>query len=191
MMQNYIIRHATIEDLDKIAELEATCFPKEEAATRDAFSHRLKAYPKCFWLLITDNKIVSMVNGMVSDIPILVDEMYRDSTMHDSMGEWQMIFGVETRREYRRKGYGITVDIEPEHEMEKVLYTVDELTGLIGAVAIMRPSKSVQELELKSVKKKCKSKNFAAGCSREVIERGAKMLRWELDDLIVQTSETI
>lgn len=88
-------------------------------------------------------------------------------------------------------GYGITVDIQPEHEMEKVLYAVDELTGLIGAVAIMRPSKSVQDLELKSVKKKYKSKNFAAGCSREVIERGAKMLGWELDDLISQTIEAL
>jgi predicted hydrolase (HD superfamily) len=88
-------------------------------------------------------------------------------------------------------GYAITVDIKPEHEMEKVLYAVDELTGLIGAVAIMRPSKSVQDLELKSVKKKYKSKNFAAGCSREVIERGAEMLGWELDDLISQTIEAL
>lgn len=88
-------------------------------------------------------------------------------------------------------GYKITVDIKPEHEMEKVLYAVDELTGLIGAVAIMRPSKSVQDLELKSVKKKYKSKNFAAGCSREVIERGAEMLGWELDDLISRTIEAL
>lgn len=88
-------------------------------------------------------------------------------------------------------GYGITVDIEPEHEMEKVLYAVDELTGLIGAVAIMRPSKSVQDLELKSVKKKYKSKNFAAGCSREVIERGAQMLGWELDELILKTIDAL
>lgn len=88
-------------------------------------------------------------------------------------------------------GYGITVDIKPEHEMEKVLYAVDELTGLIGAVALMRPSKSVQDLELKSVKKKFKTKSFAAGCSREVIERGAKMLGWELDDLIVRTIEAM
>lgn len=88
-------------------------------------------------------------------------------------------------------GYAITVDIKPEHEMEKVLYAVDELTGLIGAVAIMRPSKSVQDLELKSVKKKYKNKNFAAGCSREVIERGAEMLGWELDELIERTIEAL
>jgi predicted hydrolase (HD superfamily) len=84
-------------------------------------------------------------------------------------------------------GYSLTVDVKPEHEMEKVLYATDELTGLIGAVALMRPSKSVQDLELKSVRKKYKSANFAAGCSREVIERGAEMLGWELDELIEKT----
>ena len=84
-------------------------------------------------------------------------------------------------------GYAITVDIKPEHEMEKVLYATDELTGLIGAVALMRPSKSVKDLELKSVKKKYKSLNFAAGCSREVIQRGADMLGWTLDELIERT----
>ena len=88
-------------------------------------------------------------------------------------------------------GYELTVDIKPEHEMEKVLYAVDELTGLIGAAVLMRPSKSVQDLELKSVKKKYKSKGFAAGCSREVIERGAEMLGWTLDDLITQTIEAL
>lgn len=84
-------------------------------------------------------------------------------------------------------GYELTVDIKPEHEMEKILYAVDELTGLIGAVAIMRPSKSVSDLELKSVKKKYKNANFAAGCSREVIECGAAMLGWTLDELISKT----
>lgn len=84
-------------------------------------------------------------------------------------------------------GYALTVDIKPEHIMEKILYAVDELTGLIGAVAIMRPSKSVSDLEVKSVKKKYKTTNFAAGCSREVIERGADMLGWELSDLIERT----
>lgn len=84
-------------------------------------------------------------------------------------------------------GYGITVDIKPEHEMEKVLYAVDELTGLIGAAALMRPSKSVQDMEVKSVKKKYKSANFAAGCSREVIERGADMLGYDLNELIQKT----
>jgi predicted hydrolase (HD superfamily) len=84
-------------------------------------------------------------------------------------------------------GYELTVDIKPEHVMEKVLYATDELTGLIWASALMRPSKSVSDLEVKSVKKKYKTTTFAAGCSREVIEKGAKMLGWELDDLIGKT----
>jgi predicted hydrolase (HD superfamily) len=84
-------------------------------------------------------------------------------------------------------GYQLTVDIKPEHEMEKVLYAVDELTGLIWAAAIIRPSKSVMDMEVKSVKKKYKAAGFAAGCSREVIERGAAMLGWDLDKLIGQT----
>lgn len=84
-------------------------------------------------------------------------------------------------------GYGLTVDIKPEHEMEKVLYAVDELTGLIGAAAWMRPSKSVQDMELKSLKKKYKSTNFAAGCSREVIEQGAEMMGVTLDELLEKT----
>ena len=84
-------------------------------------------------------------------------------------------------------GYELTVDVKPEHEMEKVLYAADELTGLIGATALMRPSKSVQDMEVKSVKKKFKSVNFAAGCSREVIQKGADMLGWDLTELIQKT----
>lgn len=88
-------------------------------------------------------------------------------------------------------GYGITVDIQPEHEMEKVLFATDELTGLIGAAALMRPSKSVQDMELKSLKKKYKSNGFAAGCSREVIQRGADMLGWSLDELLTRTLDAM
>ena len=84
-------------------------------------------------------------------------------------------------------GYGHCVDVKPELTMEKVLFAVDELTGLIGAVAIMRPSKSVSDLELKSVKKKFKTPSFAAGCSREVITQGAEMLGMPLDELIEKT----
>lgn len=84
-------------------------------------------------------------------------------------------------------GYLLTVDIEPVRYMEKVLYAVDELTGLIGAVALMRPSKSVSDLEVKSVMKKYKNANFAAGCSREVISRGAQMMGIELNELIDKT----
>ena len=88
-------------------------------------------------------------------------------------------------------GYGITVEIQPEHEMEKVLYASDELTGLIWAAALMRPSKSTKDMELKSLKKKYKDKKFAAGCSREVIERGAQILGWELDTLLTRTLEAM
>ena len=84
-------------------------------------------------------------------------------------------------------GYDLTVDIKPEHEMEKVLFAADELTGLIWAAALMRPSKSTKDMELKSLKKKYKSKGFAAGCSREVIERGADQLGWELEKLLTMT----
>lgn len=82
---------------------------------------------------------------------------------------------------------GVTIDVKPEHEMEKVLFAADELTGLVWAAALMRPSKSTKDMELKSLKKKYKSKGFAAGCSREVIERGAEQLGWSLDSLLEQT----
>lgn len=97
--------------------------------------------------------------------------------------------GVDPRiiRATASHGYGIAVDIKPEHPMEKVLFATDELTGLIGAAALMRPSKSVGDLEVKSVKKKFKDKKFAAGCSRDVILQGAEMLGWDLDQLMEQT----
>lgn len=88
-------------------------------------------------------------------------------------------------------GYGITVDIKPEHMMEKVLFAADELTGLIWAAALMRPSKSTKDMELKSLKKKYKTKAFAAGCSREIIEKGAEMLGWPLEELLIKTLEAM
>lgn len=84
-------------------------------------------------------------------------------------------------------GYGICCDLEPKHLMEKILFACDELTGLIGAAARMRPSKSVMDMELSSLKKKYKDKKFAAGCSREVIRTGAERLGWELDKLLGDT----
>ena len=84
-------------------------------------------------------------------------------------------------------GYGLCADVEPEHEMEKVLFAADELTGLIGAAAKMRPSKSVQDMEVSSLKKKFKDKKFAAGCSRDVIRQGAERLGWELELLMERT----
>lgn len=87
--------------------------------------------------------------------------------------------------------YGMHVDVKPEHQMEKVLYATDELTGLIWATALMRPTKSTQDMELKSLKKKYKTKNFAAGCSRDVIEKGAEMLGWDLNDLLQKTLDAM
>ena len=84
-------------------------------------------------------------------------------------------------------GYGLCSDVEPEHLMEKVLFAADELTGLIGAAARMRPSKSVTDMELNSLKKKYKDKKFAAGCSRDVIQTGADRLGWPLDELLEKT----
>ena len=88
-------------------------------------------------------------------------------------------------------GYGLCSDVEPEHEMEKVLFAADELTGLIGAAAKMRPSKSCADMELSSLKKKFKDKKFAAGCSRDVIRQGAERLGWELDTLLDRTLQAM
>ena len=88
-------------------------------------------------------------------------------------------------------GYGLCCDVEPEHEMEKVLFAADELTGLIGAAAKMRPSKSVMDMEVSSLKKKFKDKKFAAGCSRDVIRSGAERLGWTLDDLFAQSLDAM
>lgn len=88
-------------------------------------------------------------------------------------------------------GYGITVDVKPEHQMEKILFAADELTGLIWACALMRPSQSTKDMELKSLKKKYKNLKFAAGCSREVIGKGAELLGWELEELQQKTLDAM
>ncbi len=89
-------------------------------------------------------------------------------------------------------GYGLTGStVKPEQQMEKILFATDELTGIIGAAALMRPSKSVSDMKLKSVKKKFKDKRFAAGCSREVIRQGAEQLGWEIDELLLKTLEAM
>lgn len=99
------IRTATLADLDAIAEAERVSFPEAEAATRASFAARLSAYPDHFWLLEVDGRLASFVNGMVTDEPVLRDEMYDDASLHDESGAWQMIFGVVTVPEFRRKGY--------------------------------------------------------------------------------------
>ena len=113
-------------------------------------------------------------------------EMLREA----GVGE-DIIHGVVSHGYGITVGCGATIDGAPENEMEKVLYAVDELTGLIGAAALMRPSKSVSDMELKSLKKKFKDKKFAAGCSRDIIARGAEMLGWELDKLLGDTLDVM
>lgn len=97
----------------------------------------------------------------------------------------------EIERAVVSHAYGHQVDVKPEHEMEKVLYAVDELTGLIGATALMRPGKSTLDMNVSSVKKKFKDRKFAAGCSREVIQHGADMLGWDLEKLMGETIKAL
>ena len=98
------IRTAVPTDLQEIVKIEAECFPAAEAATREEFSGRLSHYADHFWLLFEDGKLVSFVDGMVTSQPDLTDEMYADASLHDPAGEWQMIFGVNTLPEFRRRG---------------------------------------------------------------------------------------
>lgn len=97
-------RHATMEDLEKIATLESLCFPKAEAASKESFSSRLKAYPNHFLLGETANKIICNINGLVTNEKDLKDEMYENTSYHQEKGNWQMIFGVETHPSYQKLG---------------------------------------------------------------------------------------
>lgn len=99
------IRCATIEDLDRITEVEALCFPPAEAASKASFEGRLTVYPNHFWVSEVDDEIVGFVNGFVTDEEDLTDEMFADANMHDENGAWQMIFGVDTIPEYQRRGF--------------------------------------------------------------------------------------
>ena len=99
------IRTAAIQDLDAVTALEAVCFPPAEAASKESFRTRLEAFGDHFWLLFDGDVLVSMVNGMVTNLPDLADAMYHDAGMHDPKGTWQMIFGVDTHPDYQRKGY--------------------------------------------------------------------------------------
>ena len=100
-----ILRTATARDLDALTAVEAACFPAAEAATREELAERLRAYGDHFWLLFDGETIVSFVDGMVTDLPDLTDEMYADTSFHDENGAWQMIFGVNTLPAYRKQGF--------------------------------------------------------------------------------------
>lgn len=127
--------------------------------------------------------------GIVGLLHDLDFELYPEEHCVKSQ-ELMRKYGVDENiiRSTASHGWGLTAaNIEPEHQMEKVLFAIDELSGLIGAAALMRPSKSVQDMELKSLKKKFKDKHFAAGCSRDVIKQGADILGWPLDELMEKT----
>lgn len=136
-------------------------------------------YDEDFWGIV----------GLLHDVDF---EMYPDEHCQKAPSLLQEINTPEDIvRAIVSHGYGICSNVKPEHKMEKILYATDELTGLIGAAALLRPSKSCSDMELKSLKKKFKDKKFAAGCSRDVIENGAKMLDWELDELLENTLEAM
>ena len=99
------IRHASLADLESITAIEAACFPEAEAAKKKDFEARLQVYPECFWVLCNQNVMIGFVNGFVTDQKNLTDEMYENAKMHDPKGNWQMIFGVNTLPEYRRRGF--------------------------------------------------------------------------------------
>ncbi|MGO5075790.1 HDIG domain-containing metalloprotein [Clostridium sporogenes] len=125
--------------------------------------------------------------GLLHDLDF---EMYPEQHCNKTQ-EIMREYGLDERliRAVASHGYGLCQGElpKPEHQMEKILFAVDELTGLVGAAARMRPSKSVMDMELSSLKKKFKDKKFAAGCSRDVIKQGANMLDWELDKLLEET----
>lgn len=98
------IRTATMADLAAVTRLEAVCFPAAEAASEESFAQRLICYPNHFWLLMDGDTVVSFVNGLVTDEPDLRDEMYDNAALHNENGAWQMIFGVDTHPDYRRRG---------------------------------------------------------------------------------------
>ena len=105
MNQHLTLRHAAMADLSALTAVEAACFPPAEAATREDFARRLAVYPDHFWLLWEGDRLVSFVNGMATDEPDLRDEMYQNAALHQPDGAWQMIFGVNTLPDCRRRGY--------------------------------------------------------------------------------------
>ncbi len=103
--ETIIIRHAEMSDVEDLAAVEAACFPAAEAATAEEIRDRVQVYGDHFWILEKDGKVISFVDGFVTDIRDLTDEMYEKATMHDAGGAWQMLFGVNTMPEARKKGY--------------------------------------------------------------------------------------
>ncbi len=127
------IRKATMHDLSAITAVEAECFPAAEAATEKAFKDRLTVYPNHFWLLEDDGKLVSFINGMVTDEPTIQDEMFKDALLHNESGNWQAIFGVNTIPGHRKRGCAAKImeqvikDAKSENRMGCILTCKQEL----------------------------------------------------------------
>ena len=130
---NVTLRTAFLTDLDAIAAVEAECFPAAEAATREEFAERLKHYADHFWLMFDGGKLISFVDGFVTDQPDLTDEMYADASMHNAAGAWQMIFGVNTIPAYRNHGYAAQL-------IEQAILDARE-QGRKGVVLTCKPEK--------------------------------------------------
>lgn len=137
------IRHATMADLAAVTAVEAECFPPAEAATEDSFRARLTVYPEHFWLLFDGEKMVGFVNGMVTDVADLSDEMYEDASMHNADGAWQMIFGVNTVPGYRRQGLAecvlrrVIADAKAQGRKGLVLTCKDKLIHYYGKLGFI------------------------------------------------------
>ena len=138
------IRNATINDLKELTKIEAKCFPSEEAATEEDFKARLKVYPNYFWILEDDfGKIISFVNGMVAGSKNLIDEMFENPNLHDENGDWQMIFGVNTLPEFRRRGYAekvlrkVVEDAKSAGRKGVVLTCKDRLVPFYGKIGFV------------------------------------------------------
>lgn len=162
-------------------------YNKEEFHIRHAFT--VEQIMKYFARKYNENEELWGIAGLLHDIDY---EMYPDKhcqkapeMLKEINADEKIIHAVCSH------GYGICSDVEPEHIMEKILFAIDELSGLIWAAAKMRPSQSTKDMELKSLKKKYKDKKFAAGCSRDIIIRGAEQLGWELDDLLQNTLDAM
>lgn len=137
------IRKATLADLAAVTAVEAECFPAAEAATEESFRARLSVYPNHFWLLFDGDKLISFVNGMVTDIADLCDEMYENAAMHDENGAWQMIFGVNTIPSYRCRGLAeqvlrqVIADAKEQGRKGLVLTCKDKLVHYYGKLGFV------------------------------------------------------
>lgn len=142
------IRFGTIDDLEEIVRLEQQCFPAAEAADRDIMEQRLILFPKHFWILEENGRIISVLNGIATDVPTLQDEMYVNPTLHREEGMWQMIFGLATDPQYQGQGYGtqllrhVIADVKSQGRKGIVLTCKDGLLAYYERVGFVSEGKS-------------------------------------------------